>query len=721
MSFIKTFLGLEKPSKVEKEWQETANRRLLPIMKIAVPTGAIFYLFYSLWDYIVAPEIFQELFLIRICGTLILLSLVLGLIVFGNVEKISSYILSTGIVTLTAVTCWVLIAIEDGFAKGLPGVMLPFLALILIPFPRILVVTSIMCTSIVLGSMHFSGVSTHEFMRMAPFVITMMFCGIIFGYVLIASNKKTFMLQKSLYDAKLEAEQADRAKSSFLATMSHEVRTPLNGVLGIVNLLEDTPLNSKQHRHLETIRYSGETLLTILNDILDFSKLDAGKLNVEYIELDLLKLVESVVELMQSRASEKGLLIQSYVDVDVPQYIESDPTRLRQVLINLISNAIKFSERGTIDVHIKNIHEDGYDATLRFEIKDQGIGITEDAQKALFKEFTQADASTSRKYGGTGLGLSICQRIVHLLGGEIGATSKEGEGSTFWFNVPVKTSDYDPLLDGDSLDQSSTYVVTEPMNILLAEDNKVNQEVALGYLEKLNHKVTLAENGAIAYDLVQKHDFDLILMDMQMPIMDGLEATKKIKELGNEKSETPVIALTANALKGDDERCLAAGMIDHVGKPINANELYNAIARHAPAHLQKEQSTATNKKTKSAAAKDETETRLDLSHLNELDKLFGREYTENFINENIPELLRHLQEIQDAKANMEQVFLLSHNIKSMSSMFGLVEISVIAEAIEIASNAEREEEVEELIVRLEANFEENMEELQKVYPKETAA
>lgn len=704
----------------EALWVQTTKQRFLPFLQKAILAGSVLNLSFLFWDYTVAPDDLLQIAAWRLGTVLVWLFL---LVLTYTSKKIVDHIVVIGSLAsaLAALeVSAVLMIVENGFLLGLAGNLLPFFVVLIIPLPRAMILTAISIAFIIMSAMFLDSTPPDVIFNASFFIFGIMFFSSALGLLTINNSRKSFLLELNLEQARLEAEQADRVKSAFLATMSHEVRTPLNGVLGIVSLLDDTPLDKKQRGFVETIRYSGEALLTILNDILDFSKLEAGKLSVEKVEFDLLKLLQSVVDLMSSRASEKGILVQSFVDVDVPQYVSTDPTRLRQVLINLISNAIKFSERGSVNVTLKNRGEEGDKALLYFEVQDQGIGISPAAQAKLFKEFSQADDTISRKYGGTGLGLSICSRIVQLLGGSIGVRSEEGQGSTFYFEVPAQVVDFDPLLHGD-IERRDTYVVTKPMRILLAEDNKVNQQVAVGLLQKFHHIITLAENGNEAVEKVKAQDFDLILMDMQMPVKDGLQATREIKALGGAKAAIPVIALTANAMRGDNERCLAAGMVDHIGKPVKPADLYNTIARHAPSHLLGEGQAVEARKTLQRAEEDASGTQIDLSQMRQLEKLLGEEYTRNFLAENLPELHKYVAKFDKVGGDMKEAFHVAHEIKSMSAMFGLVDISALAEAIEMASTQGEAAEVAKLIAKLKANYTRSLAELQNAYKMEVAA
>lgn len=400
----------------------------------------------------------------------------------------------------------------------------------------------------------------------------------------ISATKKA---ERDLIEAKEHAEAANRAKSEFLATMSHEVRTPLNGVLGMAGLIVDTALDDTQRGYVETIRRSGEGLLTIINDILDISKLEAGKLDLEPAPFDLKHLLHGMKMLMGARAEEKGLDYVSTLADDIPTHLIGDAGRIRQVILNLISNAIKFADTGSVSLDVTAIETNDRGETIRFGITDTGKGISPQVQAKLFQRFVQGDASTTRHYGGTGLGLAICKELVEWMGGEIGVTSEEGKGSTFWFTLTLEKADHEAVIQGDTDCAPAPVDPTLPhrsLRILVAEDNQVNQQVASAMLLRGGHRVDVAANGREALNAVRDVPYDLVLMDIQMPVMDGIVAARAIRALEGERGKVPIIAVTANAMRGDRERYLAAGMDDYVPKPIQPPRLVAAIASVCKVH-----------------------------------------------------------------------------------------------------------------------------------------
>ncbi|GBE43441.1 autoinducer 2 sensor kinase/phosphatase LuxQ [bacterium BMS3Bbin10] len=389
-------------------------------------------------------------------------------------------------------------------------------------------------------------------------------------------------LEKALSEeraARARAEAANRAKSELLATVSHEVRTPMGAIISMAELLLGTSLNDRQRHYAETLQQSGRGLLTLLNEILDYSKLEAGRFELELVSFDFTELMDSVGEGLKARSDEKELASSIDIAEGFPAKLLGDPVRIRQILNNLIDNALKFTERGSVRVRAGYGH-DGDEIVLRFEVCDTGLGLTAQQIARLFEPYEQGDSSVAVKYGGTGLGLSIARQLAQLMGGDLGCESVPDQGSMFWFTIRAREAG--KAAPGHMAAPGAANAALGPLSghVLIVEDNDINQMLIAAYLEQFGLSHETAVNGKEAVNMMQRRRFDVVLMDIMMPVMDGLEATKQIRALGAPAAKVPIVALTANAMRGDRETYLAAGMDGYVSKPVSAADLFTALAEH---------------------------------------------------------------------------------------------------------------------------------------------
>jgi ammonium transporter, Amt family len=495
--------------------------------------------------------------------------------------------------------------------------------------------------------------------------------------------------------AKKAAEAACRAKSEFLASMSHEIRTPLNGVIGMLELLQGAGLNERQAQFAHLARSSAGVLLSLVNDILDFSKIEAGKLELDCTEFNLHQLVEGTAQMFGESAGKKRLELTCCVEAGVPPMVRADPTRLRQVLCNLLGNAVKFTEKGGVSLHVA-VEEDQADAALvRVSVRDTGIGIPQDRLHRLFQSFSQVDASTTRKFGGTGLGLAISMRIVQLMGGEIHVESVPDKGSTFWFSVKLPKCRFQEAAATPVGSRDET-PVAKGARILLVEDNEINQLVAQEILSQAGYECELANNGREAVEQVTTGDFDLVVMDCQMPVMDGFEATERIRRHESGRGgHVPIVALTANAVKGDRERCLAVGMDGYVTKPVESRELLSAIYALLPEGARTGGNRRTARTHGGTAVPDAEISRsagspqsLDIDSL--LARCLGnvdlvRRMLDKFKTlsaDTLAELTRHVE-----SSNPSEAARISHSLKGAAANMSADGVAAIAAQIEMAGRA----------------------------------
>ncbi|MDZ7742566.1 MAG: response regulator [Bacteroidota bacterium] len=392
------------------------------------------------------------------------------------------------------------------------------------------------------------------------------------------------LLQNSneeLKHAKEEAERNSFLKSLFLATMSHEIRTPMNGIIGVIDLIRRSELTEDQLELINIIDISGNNLLSIINDILDFSKIEAGQVQLEKAKFNIYRIIDETVKLLKIKADERENKLITEIDPSVPKFVMGDALRLKQIIINLTNNALKFTKRGEVKIKAYLVSEFENKQKLKFEVIDDGIGISEEGKKKLFKSFSQVAESTQRQYGGTGLGLVISKNLTELMDGEIGVESVEGDGSTFWFtSVFEKSDDEETASSAETTEaEKDRDKQDQKLSILLVEDNKINQKVALASLKPYKHQVDVADNGKVALDKFREHVYDLIIMDLQMPVMDGYTATKEIRKIEEEigRSKTRIVALTANAMAEEREKCMNIGMDDFITKPFKSQDLERVL------------------------------------------------------------------------------------------------------------------------------------------------
>lgn len=506
--------------------------------------------------------------------------------------------------------------------------------------------------------------------------------------------------EQELHIAKRMAEDVAHAKESFLANMSHEIRTPMNGILGMASLLAKTKLDDKQRNFLKLIHESANNLLVIVNDVLDLEKIIAGKLIVEKLPFKIIDKVTTVVQSFIYKAEEKGVAIIYQNSIPPDLVVVGDPYRLTQIMNNILSNAVKFTEIGKIVITTRVKSFEDQIATVQFIIRDTGIGISEKNQKSIFEPFVQADPTISRKFGGTGLGLTICKSLLEMQGGSLSVASKEGVGSTFTFNIPYLISEQ----DDDKIDNpiELNYASLRSRKILLAEDVELNQMIARHILEAWGMEVTIANNGKEALNAVEKNNYDLVLMDIQMPEMDGIEATKNIRLLADPgKANVPVIALTANALKGDSEKYLSMGMTDYLSKPFDETKLFQVITRNI-ANLdsvpeeeegEKKEEPSVIKQQKSVPMA--TDTLYDLSTIRSIsggDEGFVKKMIDLFI-ETVPQNVEELNKAL-AEQDWDQVSKMAHKLKSTLDSMGIASVKQDVRTVE--QNAKNRESLKDI-------------------------
>jgi signal transduction histidine kinase/DNA-binding NarL/FixJ family response regulator len=499
------------------------------------------------------------------------------------------------------------------------------------------------------------------------------------------ANRRLEEAGRDLARAAEEAKAANRAKSEFLATISHEIRTPMNAVLGLIELMRATDLTTAQFAQLDKIRRAAMGLLHLINEVLDMASIEAGRLRIVAQPTQLRALVGEIVDLMEPTAQQKGLALAADIAPDLPERVDTDPGRLRQVLLNLVGNAVKFTETGGISIRVGIAEFDGAtQMRLRVVVEDTGIGIPENARTMLFQSFTTIESGTARRHGGAGLGLSISKRLVDLLDGDIGYDSKPGQGSRFWFEIPVsRLPDLPGEPKGEGRVPSDKPAQGRPLKILVVEDNATNREIALGYLGLLGHSAEAVASGPEALDISAEQHFDVILMDVRMPGMDGLEVARRMRAMPDYRAQVPIIALTANVMQADKEACFAAGMTDFLAKPLDLNDLRNTV-NAAAGQIEAGDGDTLAVSMPAAPAPTRTDEEPLSPRMAELCATLGAEGLSSIAQLFLSEIGQRQKALEDAASGPSWAGLReqAHALKGMALDMGLDELGAVAHTLE---------------------------------------
>lgn len=509
-------------------------------------------------------------------------------------------------------------------------------------------------------------------------------------------------IEQELFEAKKLAEESGKIKEQFLANMSHEIRTPMNAIIGFTKLLLDSSVNltREQKNSIKAIHDAGEHLMVIINDILDFSKIESGKLPLEKLDFSLVELISSVENLFQTKALEKGIEFSCTIDESVPSFLTGDPVRLNQILVNLIGNSIKFTEKGFVKLKVRTLNRTDPNITVRFEVEDTGIGIPQNKIGLIFESFTQASSDTTRKYGGTGLGLTIVKKIIEIQKGEISINSEEGRGTVFTVDLPFEINVSDNLKERfENLKEEPVRTdYPRDIKVLMAEDNELNQVLSKSIFDKIGWDLDIAENGLMVIEKLKQSRYDVVLMDIQMPEMDGYQTTMKIRrEMEPPLSDIPIIAITAHVLSSEVEKCLTSGMNDYISKPFKVGDLINKVCQH----VKKDRLLANkNGNIVESQASDSA----NFTNLKNLYEMTGNspETIRSIVNlflDKTPEQLQELQTLLQAK-NWNGLQLACHKLKSSYAIFGAVEVKGYLEVIEESCSGKDVDssKIEELMV-----------------------